>query len=216
MDQDWKAQYESLGALWIHDGNPLRPHAELTSGKHSSGFFNSELVMEDPLVLEEAAQALVHKMVGCGLNLDHMDRVVGPAMGAITLAHDLARVIAKRRGVACLRAYAEKHESGSVRFKRTIFHRGELVLLCEDVITTGGSARKVNLAVLEQGARVLPFVAALVNRSDVTEIDGCTIVALVEHPMPQWEADVCPLCTQGSEALKPKVAGNWDKLNASY
>jgi len=34
-----------LGALWIHDGNPQRPHALLTSGNHSNGFFNASFIM---------------------------------------------------------------------------------------------------------------------------------------------------------------------------
>jgi hypothetical protein len=26
----------------------------------------------------------------------------------------------------------------------------------------------------------------------------------------------CPLCETGSEAIRPKAAGNWARLNASY
>ena len=51
----WIGQYKQKGALWIHDGNMRRPHALLTSGKHSSGFFNSRLVIPDEVLLRDAA-----------------------------------------------------------------------------------------------------------------------------------------------------------------
>lgn len=39
----WIDRFKERDALWLHDGNVRRPHALLTSGKHSDGFFNSVL-----------------------------------------------------------------------------------------------------------------------------------------------------------------------------
>ena len=216
----WKRRYGEKGALWIHDTNPLRPHALLTSGKHSSGFFNSELVMEDSLLLDDATHELVLLLARQGLVVNDVDRVVGPAMGAITLAHDVARHISEERtnGI-CLRAYTEKEgegESKSMVFKKTTIRPGEHVLAVEDVLTTGGSVELTARAVRGGQGIVLPYVAVLVNRSGLVEVDGMKIVALIDHSMPTWEAAECPLCKQGSEALRPKGVENWTRLNAKY
>jgi len=221
-DQDgWIKCYEEKGALWIHDGNVKRPHALLTSGKHSSGFFNSELVMEDPELLDQACYDLCELASG-KLNVDKeckVSRVVGPAMGAITLAHNLALQFVNGSWGKVLRAYTEKEETSAgvkMVFKRTKIIPGESILLCEDVITTAGSVKLCAQAVKEAGGMVLPVVAALVNRSGVSKVDDMQIIALINKPMPTWEADDCPLCRAGSEAIRPKGTENWARLNASY
>jgi orotate phosphoribosyltransferase len=95
--------------------------------------------------------------------------------------------------------------------------RGKTVLLCEDVITTGGSVVRAAEAVLRAGGTALPFVCTMVNRSGLTEVDGRTIVQLIEQPMPTWQPGECPHCKLGSEAIRPKKPEiNWAALNAVY
>lgn len=215
--QGWIEKYQQKRALWIHDGNPKRPHALLTSGKHSNGFFNSEVVMEDPALLDEACFNLLFLLKQEGLNLSQVDRVVGPAMGAITLAHDLARHIAQEKKRPCLRAYTQKEMDGDKKkmvFKRTTIKPGENVLTVEDVVSTGGSVKSMVNAVVEPGGNVLPFVAVLVNRSGLTKVSEKKIVALIDRPMRMWVEDQCPLCKAGSEAIRPKDTENWERLNA--
>ena len=86
------------------------------------------------------------------------------------------------------------------------------VLLCEDVLTTGGSVDLTSTAITNAGGIVLPFILVLVNRSGLTEVSGKKIIALIDRPMPMWAPGNCPLCNMGSEALRPK--DNWAKLNA--
>lgn len=215
----WIRQYQQKGALWLHDENPRRPHALLTSGKHSDGFFNSELVMEDSFLLGEACSDLLELLRENGLALNDVDRVVGPAMGAITLAHDISRHIGRERSRLCLRAYTEKEtyiDRKIMVFKKTSIHLGEDILLTEDVLTTGGSVDLTANAVNEAGGNVLPFVAVLVNRSGLKEVDGKKIVALIDRTMSTWSANECPLCKEGSEAIRPKGIENWNRLNTSY
>jgi len=212
----WISKYKQRGALWIHDGNSKRPHALLTSGKHSDGFFNSELVMEDSALLAEACSNLLHKLeIDEGVSLSKIDRVVGPAMGAITMAHEMARQISEGTGHRCLRAYTEKFEKMMV-FQRTTIKPTELILLVEDVLTTGGSVEITSAAVAATFGYILPFTAVLVNRSGFKEVGGKKIVALIDRPMPVWASDDCPLCKNGSEAIRPKGTENWKRLNAYY
>ncbi|MEK7501711.1 MAG: phosphoribosyltransferase family protein [Patescibacteria group bacterium] len=219
----WLNKYREKGAFWLHDGNPKRPHTLLTSGKHSNGFFDSELVMEDTLLLGEACFNLVELLVKQGLELESVDRVVGPAMGAITFAHEISRNIGCERGYTCLRAYTEKLEvnhTGQIImvFKRTAIRPLERILPCEDVLTTGDSVGLMTMTIASSGGVILPFVVTLVNRSGLKEVGGKKIVALIDYPMPMWTPPIeeCPLCKQGSEAIHPKEVKNWARLNASY
>lgn len=219
----WIQTYKERDALWIHDGKFLRPHALLSSGMHSGGFFNSELVMDDPCLLDDACQALLERLMEEGFDINDVHRVVGPAMGAITIAHDLARRIGRRRGRPCLRGYTEKQkvEEGArdthlMIFNRTTIRPGEMILPVEDVVTTGGSIMATITAVAANFAWVAPFVATLVNRSGRTKFGDQKIVALIDQPMPTWTPEACPLCKEGSKAIKPKGAENWARLNAQY
>ena len=87
-------------------------------------------------------------------------------------------------------------------------------VVAEDVMTTGGTTRKTVETLTKTGADVLGFILVLVNRSGQESLDGRRIIALIDHPMPFWEAEECPLCAQGSEAIRPKGRESWQELTA--
>ncbi len=222
-EEDWVKIYEDRGALWLHGGNPKMPHALLSGGDHSNGFFNSGIIAEDPFLLASAADQLREQLFMEGVDLDLVNRVVGPAMGAITWAHSMAeRITAYRQGPnakPCLFAYTVKKEEWGrkwMEFDRTKVLLGESVLLVEDVLTSGASAMKAAAAVEKVGGIVLPYFIVLVNRSFEKEVDGKKIISLIHKPMTNWKSDECLLCKEGSEAIRPKEAGNWARLNAKY
>ncbi len=228
-EDHWIRLYKECGALWIHDGNPKRPHALLTSGKHSSGFFNSGLVTEVPSLLNAACDRLVvmfeetmggvNDVIMKGDYIRLIERVVGPAMGAITIAHCIATSINKLYDGSCRCAFTEKDDKGGDKrmiLKRTALRHGETVLAVEDVLTTGGSVELTVNAVSEAGGETLPYILVLVNRSGLKEVGGKQIVALIDKPMPMWTPEECPLCKEGSQAIRPKGVENWAALNADY
>lgn len=207
-------QYEDKSALWIHDGNPQHPHALLSSGKHSNGFFNSGIVIENDQLLREAASDIVDLYLQIGGSLENIDRVVGPKKGATKMARFISIRIGQCRGRPCAWASPAKVSEGEN--KRMIFddpenmvQPDETVLLCEDVLTTGGSVEAAITVSQEAGGIILPYVAVLVNRSGLTEVSGKWIFGLIDRPMPQWTPEECPLCPR-SEAIRPK--DNWARL----
>lgn len=217
--EGWISQYKLKGALWIHDGNQNRPHALLTSGKHSKGFFNSRLVIPDEELLRDAASDLLELFAQQGGEISKVQGVVGPQTGATKLAELLSNELMACAHGECFWASPSKHEEGGK--KSMVFSSEDLailpnqsVLLCEDVLTTGGSVDLAVDAVTSARGEVLPFILVLVNRSGLTEIGGRKIIALIDRPMPMWTPDECPLCKEGSEALRPK--DNWTALNATY
>ena len=213
----WIGEYKKKNALWIHDGNPKRPHALLTSGMHSNGFFNSRLVIPDEILLRDAASDLLELFARQGGDVSKINGVVGPQTGATKLAELLSDQISAFNRDDCFWASPAKHDDGGR--KTMVFDRQELdtlrgqyVLVCEDVLTTGGSVDLTTDAIDDAGSASAPFILALVNRSGLTHIGNRAIIALINHHMPIWTPDECLLCKQQSEALRPKE--NWDKLNA--
>lgn len=216
---EWIHEYQEKNALWIHDGNPKRPHALLTSGKHSNGFFNSRLVIPDEALLRDAAFDLLLRFNQQGGDIWRIRGVVGPQTGATKLAELISDQIVSYTGNPCFSVSPAKHEwegKKSMLFDNAALDRlpNQSVLLCEDVLSTGGSIELTTTTTTDAGGIALPFILVLVNRSGLTEVSGKKIIALIDHPMPMWMPEECPLCRQGSEALRPKE--NWARLNVPY
>jgi orotate phosphoribosyltransferase len=217
----WIEQYKKKDALWIHDGNPRRPHALLTSGKHSSGFFNSRLIIPDEQLLREAVRDLLALLAKHKGDVWEVLGVVGPQTGATKLSEFLSNEITARVKNDCFSASPKKNEEKGIKSmvfsdkdKYLVYY--QTVLLCDDVLTTGGSVDMAATAVTEAGGFVLPFFLVLVNRSGLAEVNGKKIVALIDRPMPTWAPEECTLCKEGSEAIRPKSPPEWARLNASY
>ncbi len=217
----WIKEYKRRGALWIHDGNTARPHALLTSGNHSDGFFDSQMVVDDVGLLAEAANCLIENLGQRWESVTTVKCVVGPPTGGTKLAQAIRVELLVKYFRQFSVATPSKCEIGGK--KSFVFAdvdvpmiNGNQVLLCDDVLTTGGSFDLVVDAVTQAGGTVLPVVLVLVNRSGLSVIAGRRIFSLIDRPMPIWTADECLRCKQGSKALRPKEGDNWRLLNQLY
>jgi orotate phosphoribosyltransferase len=216
--EQWIEAYKNKCALWIHN-DKNQPHVLLRSGLHSSGFFNSRLVIADEVMLREAASDLVDKFTQAGGNIFDVQVVVGPKTGATKLAELIAGEISRITNATCHWASPEKVEvDGQVTamvfsVEEQAIVNGRVILMCEDVLTTGGSVERSVKAVEEAGGKVLPFTLVLVNRSGLAEVGEKKVIGLIDRAMPTWKPDVCPLCKQDSKLIStPK--DNWAELNA--
>ena len=209
--EEWINVFSEMVALWIHDGNPERPHALLTSGKHSNGFFNASKVIVNPSILKEACLDIVKGNRGDVPEHSRGDMVIGSALGAITIAHVMAELLNATCGFTePVVANGEK----TMQLKRFSIESAERILPVEDVISTGDTTLKTIAELKQKGAIIHPVVIVLVNRSGKEYLDQYKIISLIDHPMPMWKAEDCPLCQQGSEEIRPKC--NWDKLTGDY
>lgn len=170
----------------------LEGHFELSSGLHSDRYFQCALVLSEPDRAGALARAFAEKVEV------EFDTVVGPAMGAVVWAQEVGRALGKR-------ALFTERKDGEMCLRRGFsFQPGERVLLVEDVLTTGGSAKEV-IRVLEQhGARVVAC-GSLVNRSGGNPFEalGLPLYELVRVEVQTWEPAECPLCAAGGTAIKP-------------
>ncbi len=81
---------------------------------------------------------------------------------------------------------------------------GTKVLVVEDVLTTGGSAKEVLRVLKELGADVVA-VGSILNRSGGNPFEefGLPLYCLAEAEVQTWEPATCPLCAAGTGAIKP-------------
>ncbi len=218
---NWTERFKAYGALWISDGNPSRPHALLSFKMHSSGFFNGRKIIADEPLLQTVVADLVDQFILKGGDIERVNRVVGPQTGGRKLSEFIADEISGRRNQVCHWSSPTNTHMGDVR--AMIFgdadhavRSGEYILLCDDVINTGGSIELTAQVCEEAGGVVLPQLLCLVNRSGRQGVCGRLIVPLVDYPMPAWRASGCELCKNGSAAIPPKDPVNWARLNAQY
>lgn len=165
-------------------------HFLLSSGNHSDMYLQCALALQYPDAALTLARAL------CGKIEDEPDVVMGPALGGITLAYEVARQF-NVRGI-----FAEREE-GKMTLRRGFQIKPlERVLICEDVLTTGGSVKEVMELVWKSEGDVMG-VAAIVDRSGGKLNLGVPLYSLVTLNVKKWEPEKCPLCKKGIPFIKP-------------
>jgi len=189
----------------------LEGHFKLSSGNHSQFYLQSAKVLEDPKTAKLLAEALAKQIKESGLEID---TVCAPALGGLIAGFALATALDVRF------IFAERVD-GVMNIRRGFeVAKGERVLMCEDIITTGGSAMEAAAVVTELGGTIVG-AAALANRgfckrehSEITTKPNCKLpqdipfFALADFTFEMYTPDVCPLCKDGSEAIKPGSRGN--------
>jgi orotate phosphoribosyltransferase len=214
---DWWIQaMKKRNGYWLHDGNPNRPYALLTSGMVSNFYANCSVITKDPKLLAAAAADLLRLFAAV---TPRPHAYCGSAYGAITLAYELAKQTETEAW------FTAKGQGDEMKLDRFEFGNGVTnVVMVEDVITTFKTTRNSIEALRDKakstGAHVLPYVFALVNRLDpfVREIDGFRIIALIEEPgAKNWREGENPFTSDGQELVyqvRPKQ--NWAMLIKDY
>lgn len=169
----------------------LEGHFILSSGLHSDRYIQCALVLQYPRVAEQLCVELGPKLGELGAKA-----VVGPALGGVIVAHEMARALG-------LRALFTERQNGEMALRRG-FHldQGEPVLVVEDVITTGKSTRETIECAENAGGKVVG-VGALVDRSGGKVEFNIPKAALVTLNVQTYNPDDCPLCKSGKPAVKP-------------
>jgi len=190
------------------DANALLDgHFLLASGNHSSRYLQSAKVMEYPKKAALLTDALAKMIKEAGIAVD---TVCAPALGGVLTGYELARSLDVRS------IFVEKKEGGMELRRGFSITQGEKIIICEDIITTGGSALKAAKAIEALGGEVVAF-ASLANRGFCKRVSGnhtakaeCALpeniplFALDDFSFEMYSPEDCPLCKEGkSEAIKP-------------
>ncbi|WP_417334297.1 orotate phosphoribosyltransferase [Halarcobacter sp.] len=189
----------------------LEGHFKLSSGNHSQFYLQSAKVLEDPKTAKLLAEALAEQIKNSGIKVD---AVCSPALGGLVAGFALATALDVRF------IFAERVD-GEMTIRRGFeVQEGENYIICEDIITTGGSALEAAKQVENDGGNIVAY-AALANRgfcsregSDSEPKDNCKLpldkplFALDDFTFEMYSPEDCPLCKDGSEAYKPGSRGN--------
>ena len=139
--------FKKTGAL-------LDGHFVLTSGRHSSSYFQCAKVLQYPRYLSQFAQSIANNFIN-----SNVDAVISPAIGGIVLGTEVGRLLnvktifaERKKGDMCIRRGFEIKEN-------------DKILVIEDVITTGGSVKEVIDEVTKLGG-IIFGVGVLVDRSN--------------------------------------------------
>ena len=193
-------------------GAYLRGHFLLSSGNHSEFYLQSAKVLEDPRLAGQLADELAAIIEKAGVEFDS---VCSPALGGILAGYELARA-AKKRFI-----FTERVDRVMSLRRGFEVHKGERFIVCEDIVTTGGSALESARLIEDLGGEVVGF-AALANRGfcKVANLAGSSAKAGAKLPADKpffalgnfefeiYEPATCPLCAAGSKAIKPGSRGN--------
>lgn len=176
-------------------------HFELSSGLHSGTYVQCALVLQYPRFAEKLGQGLAALFSDA-----RIDAVVSPAMGGLIIGQEVARALpaaADVVGGGVPAMFVERDASGTMCLRRGFAMQPDMhVLVVEDVWTTGGSTLETISVVEEAGGRVVA-VGALIDRSSPKVEFPVESNALLELQIESYEPDDCPLCRQGTAAVKP-------------
>jgi orotate phosphoribosyltransferase len=180
---------EKVGALVTNS------HIVYTSGKHGSAYVN-----KDALYPHTEITALICKAMAEPFKNEQIDAVLAPAIGGVLLGHGVARELSRFQEKNILSVYAEPTPEKTFVVKRGYDQliRDKKVLVVEDILTTGGSVRKV-----VETARKIPCeiigVSALCDRGGITSGDlgeVPVLKSLFNVTLEAWDPKDCPLCAK--------------------
>ena len=185
--------FAGVGAIITND------HIVLTAGSHTDTYIN-----KDALYVHTKTISDLCKLMADGYDANAIDVVIGPVIGGVVLSQWVAHHLNSRRSSGeTFSLYAEKEGEGKDKqfvIKRgyDLFIPGKKVLVVEDLLTTGDSARKVIECVKALDGKVVGL-SVLGNRGGVKpeNVGNVPIQALITVSIETWSEEQCPLCKAG-------------------
>lgn len=178
---------EQTGAIFTND------HFVYTSGKHGKTYINKDAIYPHSIASSEIGKIFAEKYK----NTD-IDVVASPALGAIILSQWTAYHLSKLIGKEIFGIYTEKTPDNNQILTRGYdkLVQGKKVLIIEDIVTTGGSIKKVVKTITEAGGTIVG-ACAIVNK-DPEHIDTKSIgvpfdyLTIVDTAV--FDPEDCPMC----------------------
>lgn len=166
-------------------------HFRFSSGRHSDKYLQCAQLLQHPdyaaVVCGELAQHFRE---------DGIDLVIGPALGGIIIAYEVARTLGVRS------IFAEREDDRMLLKRGFHIEPGERVLVVEDVMTTGASVNEVMEIAAQEGGSVVG-AGILIDRSHGRAEFGVKTVSLLHMDLVDYSPAECPLCQQGLPLQKP-------------
>lgn len=183
--------FKKTGAL-------LKGHFKLSSGLHSDTYLQCAKISQYPQY-----NTLLSSMIASKFRDKDINVVIGPAMGGIIIAYEVARQLGARA------IFAERDQNRKMVLRRGFeIKENERVLVVEDVITTGASVKEV-IDIVKNSNGILVGVSAFVNRGGKSILICENQYFILDINIPNYKEEECPLCknnvpytTPGSKYIK--------------
>lgn len=188
--QDVLDVFKKTGAL-------LEGHFILTSGYHSPNYFQCAKVLQYPEFNTMFASEIIKSFKD-----EEIDTVIAPAIGGIVLATEVGRQLNKKS------IFTERQNDKMTLRRGFEINEGEKFLICEDVVTTGGSVFEV-IDVIKEHSGIVAGVGFIIDRSNGTVNFGVKqkslatleVIKFAENEIPDWLEKI-PVTKPGSRGLK--------------
>ncbi|BDZ71877.1 orotate phosphoribosyltransferase [Methanobacterium petrolearium] len=126
----------------------------LSSGKKSDYYVDMKKAITDPQILLQVA-----KIISNLIKDDAIDRIAGPALGAVPIA----TAVALQSGIPMLMIRKAKKDYGTSKLIEGDLKEGDNVIVVEDVTTTGKSLLKTVRAVTDNGGKSNGLLSSLIE-----------------------------------------------------
>ncbi|HLG31796.1 MAG TPA: orotate phosphoribosyltransferase [Ignavibacteriaceae bacterium] len=169
----------------------LTGHFLLTSGRHSDKYFQCAKVLQYPEYTEILCSLIAERFKN-----EKIDTIIAPAIGGLVVGQEVARQLNKRF------IFAEREDKKLSLRRGFTIEKNERLLVCEDVVTTGGSVFEVIGIVKANNAEVVG-VGFIVDRSNGKGDFGYPQFSTLKMKVVSYLPEECPLCKKGIELVKP-------------
>ncbi len=169
----------------------LSGHFLLTSGLHSKEYFQCAKVLQYPDYTKQLCSIISNYFSDV-----EIDTVMSPAIGGLVVGQEVARQLNKRF------IFAERDNKELLLRRGFVLKEGEKVLVCEDVVTTGGSVFET-IEIINSNNAVVAGVGIIVDRSNGKIDFGYPQVSVAKLSVKSFQPDECPYCLEEQELIKP-------------
>lgn len=167
----------------------LNGHFLLTSGRHSNQYFQCAQVLQHP----EHNSTICSKIAEYFKDFE-IDTVISPAIGGIVVGQEVARQLGKKS------IFAER-EDKILNLRRGFqIEEGKKYLVCEDVVTTGGSVFEV-IEIVKNNGGIVAGVGYIVDRSNNKVQFGVPQFSTLQLEVVSYQPEDCPLCKENKIPL---------------
>lgn len=167
----------------------LEGHFLLTSGRHSNQYFQCAKVLQYPEFTSQICELIANNFRNY-----EIDTIIAPAMGGIIVGYDVAKHLNKRS------IFTERENKEMTLRRGFTLSKGERVLICEDVVTTGGSVKEV-IEIVKKFEAMVVGVGSIVDRSNGKVDFGFPFFSALKLDVVPYEPNDCVICKEGELAL---------------
>lgn len=172
---------QELMTILTETGAYQEGHFKLSSGLHSPNYVQCSQLLKYPRLAEKVCKHIAELFTN-----EEIDIVVGPAIGGILVAYEVARAMDKPA------IFAERENDKMTLRRGFSVEKGMRCLVTEDVLTTGGSAQEV-VDLLESLGAIVVSATSIIDRTKGNTLKlKVPYQSLIELEIPTFSDDDCP------------------------